>query len=137
MNNVYFNDPIFMKSTSYEEFMKKNPNIGYLNVRAYAANAAIPISGLSVVISKTINNTKIIFFEGATDASGVINQIALPTPIISDNDQEVPPSEDYQLQATYENQNTIFQIKMYSNIQSNQNINIVPELRSDGSYYVR
>ena len=135
MNNVYFNDPTFIESTSYQNFIRENPSRGYLNIRAYAANAAIPISGLNVVVSKMIDNRRVIFFEGATDASGLIRQIALPTPNISLNDQEIPSSQEYNLEASYNNQQSLFLIKMYSNIEVNQNVNIVPDIRLEGSTY--
>lgn len=135
MNNIYFNNPTFMQSDAYKNFINENPGQGFLSIRAYAANSAIPISGLNVTVSKVINNIKVIFFEGATDNSGIISQISLPTPTISSNDQEVPASTEYEVEAKYEEQNLIFVIKMYSNIQVNQNINIVPELRLDGSTY--
>lgn len=137
MNNIYFNDKIFMQSDTYKKFMSENQSVGFLNIRAYAANSAIPISGLNIIVSKVIDNIKVIFFEGATDNSGVISQISLPTPIISSNDQEVPASIDYEVEAKYEEQDLVFVIKMYSNIQVNQNINIVPELRLDGYSYGR
>ena len=134
MNSINFNDPNFIKTDTYKEFINKNNSNGILNIRAYAANAAIPISGLNVIVSKVLNNQKVIFFEGATDNSGIINQILLPTPSISDNNQEIPLSQDYDILAVYENQNLIFKVLMYSGIQVNQNINIVPQMRLDGTY---
>ena len=134
MNSIYFNDPNFIKTNSYKEFINKNSSKGILNIRAYAANAAIPISGLNVTVFKIINNQKVIFFEGATDNSGIINQIMLPTPSISDNNQEIPLSQDYDISAVYESQKLIFKVLMYSGIQVNQNINIVPQIRLDGTY---
>ena len=113
----------------------KNKSVGYLNIRAYAANAAIPISGLNITISKVINNEKVIFFEGATDSSGIINRITLPTPILSKNDLKIPESEEYDIMAVYENQSLYFKVLMYSNIVVNQNINIVPNMRLDGKNY--
>ena len=135
MNNVYFNDPNFIATQSYQDYIKENPNRGYLSIRAYAANAAIPISGLNVIVSKIINNRRVIFFEGATDTSGIISQIALPTPNISSSAEDIPASQEYDLEASYNNQQSLFVIKMYANIQVNQNVNIVPELRLEGSTY--
>ena len=134
MNSIYFNDPNFIKTDSYKDFINKNSSKGILNIRAYAANAAIPISGLNVTVFKIINNQKVIFFEGVTDNSGVINQILLPTPSISDNNQEIPLSQDYDISAIYESQKLVFKVLMYSGIQVNQNINIVPQIRLDGTY---
>ena len=136
MNTIYFNDSNFIKTDTYKEFVSKNNSNGVLNIRAYAANAAIPISGLNVTVFKILNNQKVIFFEGATDESGIINQILLPTPSISNNDEEIPSSQDYDISAVYESQRLVFKVLMYSGIQVNQNINIVPQIRLDGKSYV-
>ena len=135
MDFIDFNDPNFINTNAYKNFIDKNKSVGYLNIRAYAANAAIPISGLNITISKVINNEKVIFFEGATDSSGIINRITLPTPILSKNDLKIPESEEYDIMAVYENQSLYFKVLMYSNIVVNQNINLVPNMRLDGKNY--
>ena len=137
MNTVYFNDQNFINTQTYKNFINNNKGTGFLNIRAYAANAAVPISGLNVVVSKIIDNQKVVFFEGATDLSGIISNITLPSPIISSNDEEVPASQDYDIVATYENQKLIFKVLIYTNIGVNQNINIVPQIRLDGKSYGR
>lgn len=135
MNIVNFNDPNFMSSSTYQEFVNKNTSSGYLNIRAYAANQALPIKGLKVIVSKILNNNRVIFFNGFTDESGIIERIVLPTPTISNNDEVVPKSQDYDIEAIYENQNLFYKVVMYSNISVNQNINVVPNIRLDGSSY--
>ncbi len=135
MNSIYFNDPNFINSSTYKEFIDKNKGKGYLSIRAYAASKAVPISGLNIVVSKVINNIKVIFFEGATDSSGIISNITLPTPLISNNEQEIPLSQEYDIFAFYKEQNLVFKVLLYSNIQVNQNINIVPQIRLDGKSY--
>lgn len=135
MNSIYFNDPNFINSSTYKEFIDKNKGKGYLSIRAYAASKAVPISGLNIVVSKVINNIKVIFFEGATDSSGIISNITLPTPLIINNDQEIPLSQEYDIFAFYKEQNLVFKVLLYSNIQVNQNINIVPQIRLDGKSY--
>ena len=135
MNSIYFNDSNYMDSNSYKEFTNKNKGKGYLNIRTYAANSAIPMSGIKIMVSKVIDNMKVIFFEGATDSSGVISSIVLPTPLIVENNTVIPVGEDYDIEASYDGNNLLFKITMYSNIQVLQNINLVPELRVDGSYY--
>ena len=67
----------FMNTKSYQDFIKNNPGKGNLKIRAYAASEALPVSGLRIVVSSTINNQKIIFFDGLTDSSGMINTISL------------------------------------------------------------
>lgn len=135
MNEINFNNESFKETNEYKNYIIDNPDIGYLNIRAYAANAAIPITGLVVVVSKIINNRKVIFFKGATDNSGLISSIALPTPSISSDDEVVPTSQDYDVTAIYNGDNLIYKVKMFSNIQVLQNINIVPNLRLEGSIY--
>ena len=135
MNTVYFYDENFNKSDTYKNYISNNPQNGFLSIRAYAANAAIPISGLEIKVSKVIDNYKVIFYEGKTDNSGLISNISLPAPIVNPNTEEIPLSQDYDILAIYEDQKLYFNIKVYSNIQVNQNINVIPEMRLDGSSY--
>lgn len=135
MDTVNYNDLTFQQSDTYKDFASKNSSSGKLNIRAYAANRALPVTGMKVIVSKIMNNMRVIFYEGNTDNSGLIENISLPTPTISTNDLQTPPSEDYNIEAIYETQDLIFNIKMYSNIAVNQNINIVPQLRTDGNSY--
>lgn len=135
MNIVNFNDPNFMSSSTYQDFVNQNTSSGYLNIRAYAANQALPIKNIKVIVSKILNNNRVIFFNGFTDESGIIERIVLPTPTISNNDEVVPKSQDYDIEAIYENQNLFYKVVMYSNISVNQNINVVPNMRLDGSSY--
>ncbi len=135
MNIVNFNDPNFMNSSTYQDFVNNNTSSGYLSIRAYAANQALPIKGLRVIVSKILNNSRVIFYSGITDESGIIERIVLPTPTVSNNDEVVPQSQDYDIEATYENQKLLYKIVMYSNISVNQNINVVPNIRLDGGSY--
>lgn len=135
MNTVNFNDPNFITTSTYKDFVRENTSYGYLNIRAYAASSAIPIKNLNVVVSKTLSNSKVVFYSGVTDESGVIEKISLPTPIISTDDEEIPSSQSYDIEATYENQKLTYKVVMYSNISVIQNINVVPTVRVDGSAY--
>ena len=135
MKEVYFNDVDFIQTDIYKNFIDKNKGSGSLNIRAYAAGKAIPINGLNITVFKVLDNYKVVFFEGSTDSSGVINNIVLPTPIISDDKELIPLSQDYDVVANYENQKLFFKIILYSNIEVNQNINITPNIRLDGKTY--
>ncbi len=135
MNSVNFNDPNFMSSSTYQDFVNQNTSSGYLTIRAFAANQALPIKGLRVIVSKILNNNRVIFFNGFTDESGIIERIVLPTPTVSSNDEVAPQSQNYDIEATYENQKLLYKIVMYSNISANQNINVVPNIRLDGGSY--
>ena len=130
MNTYNFNDENFKNTTAYENFITANPSEGYLKVRASAASQALPISGLKIVVSKVIDNNNVIFFEGSTNESGVIERIVLPAPKLDANNLDAPRSTTYQISATYEpdNLNTIYRINIYENIYVIQTINVVPTL---------
>ena len=55
MNTFNINDQNFTNSEIYKNYLQKNPSIGYLKIRAFAANQAIPISNLNVKVSKNID----------------------------------------------------------------------------------
>ena len=126
MNTYYVTDESFANSNIYQEYLKENPGTGNLRVRTYAARGAIPISGVRIVVTKIIDNNEIVFYEGVTDASGIIEKIKLPTPRISDDDTIVPLKATYKLTVTYEKENMLkqYDINMYDGICVVQNINI-------------
>lgn len=138
MNTVNINDENFTNSKTYQDFLKQNPSQGYLKIRAYAANQAIPISGLKVIVSKNIDNNNVVFFDGNTNNSGVIEKITLPTPKLNESNLTVPNGTEYDIIATYvpHNVKQLYKVNMYEGVCVIQNINIVPDLniRSGGFY---
>ena len=132
MNTYNFNDSIFRESQLYQKFIEENPGKGFLRIRAYAASQALPISGLRVIVSKIVDNNKIIFFDGVTNSSGVIERITLPTPRISEDDQVVPLAIMYDIEAIYEPDNIkrMYSVNMYENVYAVQNISIVPSINN-------
>ena len=130
MNTYNFNDESFKNTDIYKRFIATNTGEGYLKIRAYAASQALPISNLNVVVSKTIGNNNIIFYEGKTNSSGVIEKIVLPSPERNTDDLIAPNSISYDIKATYEPNNTtnIYRINIYDNIYVVQTINIVPTM---------
>lgn len=137
MDTYNINDENFKNTETYQNFIKLNPSEGYLKIRAFAANQAIPISGLKIVITKIIENKNIVFFEGYTNNSGTIEKIILPTPKLDPNNLDVPTSTTYDITATYEPDNTtgIYRVYMYENIYVVQNISIVPEINMEMGGY--
>ena len=135
MDTINFNDTLFQQSEMYKKFIEENTTNGILTIRAYAANKALPVEGMEVIVYKIMDNKRVIFFDGKTDNSGLIENINLPTPEISTGDLVKPPSQDYNIEAIYDMQDLKFKITMYSNISVNQNINVVPILRTDGNSY--
>lgn len=132
MNTFNIYDQNFVNSEVYQNFLKDNPSNGYLRIRAFAANQAIPISGMNITISKIIDNNNVIFFEGATNTSGLIERITLPTPKLDPNNLDAPNSTDYTITARYNNDNKIYKVNMYENVYVVQDINIVPNFNMMG-----
>lgn len=110
----------FKKSSEYALFIKENPGIGQLKIRAYAASEALPVSGLNIVVSSMIFNKKIVFYKGVTDSSGVVPTLSLPTPGLVNN-LEIPKTIKYDIEVV-EN-NSIYPVNMYDGILVVQNIN--------------
>ena len=132
MNTYNFDDSIFRQSQLYQDFIRENPSQGFLRIRAYAASGALPISGLRVIVFKNVENSKIIFFDGVTNNSGVIEKIILPTPKIDDDNQVIPKNITYDVEAIYEPDNIdrMYRVNMYENVYAVQNINIVPSINN-------
>ena len=126
MNIYNVNDETFKSSNLYQEYIKNNPGIGKLKIRAYSANLAVPIKDLRIVVSKEIDNNIIIFYEGKTNSSGVIESILLPAPTISSNNMDVPNKTTYDITATYQSIINKYKVNIYDNICVVQNINILP-----------
>ena len=125
-DTFYIDNPEFIQTDIYREFMMNYPGKGNLKIRAYAASEALPVSGLKITVSTVVDNHKIIFFEGETDASGMIETLSLPTPALNLNNLEVPETITYQVVATMGVFTQEFFIKMYEGICVVQNINFVP-----------
>ena len=130
MNNYNVNDPEFVNSALYQSFLKANAGTGSLNIRAYAANQAIPISDLKIIITYNIQDNNVTFFEGTTNQSGVIENIKLPAPSAQINNLDAPLSMEYQIRAIYEpdNLDRVYKINMYDKVIVIQNISIVPDM---------
>ena len=132
MNTYNIDDKNYISTEEYQNFIKDNSEVGYLKIRAYAASGAVPISGLRIVVSKNIGNNKIIFFDGTTNESGIIEKISLPAPKLDPNDLDVANKITYDINATYNNINNLFKINIYEKIRVVQNISIVPEMMVSG-----
>ena len=92
------------ENNTYEDFMAKNKEYGYLKVQAFAAQQALPVSGVKIIVSKDFTDMKKIFFEGTTDESGIIDNIKLPAPAkgLSEHPSEILPYANYDFYSSYE-----------------------------------
>ncbi len=132
METYYVNDESFKNSKVFIDYLKNNSSIGYLKVRSYTANEAIPIKGVEITITKEIENANIVFFRGLTDDSGLIEKIPLPAPKLDTNNLEAPNGSKYILEATYNGQTTPYNITIYENVYVVQTINITPKINMGG-----
>ena len=117
------------------DFKNQNKGIGYLKVRAYAANGAIPVRGLNITITKNIDNNIITLFEGSTNESGLIDKIELPAPKITTSDLVIPSSITYDLRAFLKDQrfDKTYKVNIFDGVSVIQNISISPD--NEGSIY--
>lgn len=126
------NNENFVNTEVYQRFIRENSEHGTLRIRAYAANQAIPISGVSVVIRAKIENNDVVFFEGVTNESGLIDGISLPAPKLDVDNLGIPRKMTYDVVATYvpDNVNFLYKVNIYENVFVIQDINIVPSMGS-------
>ncbi len=107
MDEIFFDSEEFKNSDMYDDFMKNHPKTGSLKIQAYTANQAYPLGGVDVEVYKILNGQKVIFFEGTTNSSGIIDDIILPT--VKAFEEVNSPSEivftTYQIHATYPKNN--------------------------------
>ena len=129
MNTYNINDKDFINTSLYEKFMNDNKELGSLEIRAYTASEAVPISGLKIVVFTIYDNNKIVFFDGYTDESGKVNKMYLPAPKLNKDDNEIPSKTIYEIEATYvpDNVSKTYKVNLYENICVLQNITLVPD----------
>ena len=132
MNTILFSDEKFKQTESYKTFISNNPDNSNLKIQASRANNAMPVADVEVIISHIIDEYKVIFFDGKTNESGIIENISLPVPKLDTNDMNIPLSTTYSIEAIYtkENVDVLYKAKMFSGIDAIQNIDINPNIES-------
>ena len=123
----------FKKTDKYDEYIKENPGIGMLKIRAYAAREAVPVSGVKIEVSNEIDGMEVIFYSGVTDESGMTDKINLPVPKLDTNNMNLPNKMVYQFKASYplNNFRMISSINMYDGICVVQNIVVTMNMEGD------
>lgn len=118
----------FEKLPEYQQFLKENPSSGILKVQVFMANQAIPLANTKIYITKKIGDYTVLFFEGVTDSSGIIDNIVLPAPSEEYNAElfETPKFTTYDLIASNEEYKKIrqYQISMFGGVKVLQYIKI-------------
>lgn len=72
------NDTLY-DSKNYPDFASQNTGSGLLKVQVFTANQAFPLKDVDITIYKDIDGKRVVFYEGVTDSSGIIDNISLPT----------------------------------------------------------
>lgn len=63
-----------------DQYLETNCEQGVLRIQAFRGQQAIPVEGANITVRCPIGGDEMIFFQGTTDASGVIDPILLPAP---------------------------------------------------------
>ena len=136
MNTYNINDKELNSLLEYQEFVKENEGVGSLRIRAYGASEAVPIEGMNIEVSTIIgDDIKLIFFEGVTDSSGMIEKLRLPAPVLGADNLIAPKWTVYNIKATYDGEEENFKVNLYDGICAQQIINIVPNTLVRGFKY--
>lgn len=126
----------FKNTEDYQEFIDRNTSTGTLKVKAFTAYQAIPIPDTEILITKDIEDNKIVFFRGFTDESGMIKDIVLPAP--PEDSNPTPDTEPqytiYDLTAIHEGYETIkkYNIGIFGNVGVIQYVKMIPQVALEG-----
>lgn len=136
MNIYNVNDENLNNLSEYQNFIKDNEGEGFLNIRAYGASEAVPIANMDIEVSTMLgDNSKLIFFNGKTDSSGMIKKLSLPAPTYGSDNLIAPKKTVYDIRASYEGNILNFKVNLYDGICVQQIINFVPNSLIRGFYY--
>ena len=126
----------FKNTDEYNDFISNNPSVGTLKVQAFTAFEAIPVSDTQILITKQIGDNNVLFFNGMTNSSGVIDDITLPAPkpvefITAD---DYPAYTLYTLNAYHDGYEPIktYEIGMFGDIKILQYVKMTPEVTLKG-----
>lgn len=134
MNIIGYDE--FKKTDLYADFIKENPDVGHLKVQVFTAYGAIPVSDTKIIITKDIEEYKVIFFQGETDSSGIISDIALPSPVTvtSLTPEVVPGYTIYELTAIHQGYETLksYSIGVLGGVNIIQYVKMLPDIDIKG-----
>lgn len=118
----------------YQDFIRDNPDVGYLKVQVFTAYGAIPIADTAILITKDIEEYRVVFFQGKTDSSGIISGIALPAPAMVTTSEETPVYTVYDMTAVNEGYETLktYSIGMFGGVNVIQYVKMMPEVNLEG-----
>ena len=93
----------YFNSEKNADYLKNNPGSGPLRIQVYTANQAFPLEDVEVKVYKEIDGKRVVFFNGVTDSSGIIDNINLPTKEVKKEVESASDimSTDYIIEAKY------------------------------------
>lgn len=120
----------FKKLDIYNDFINVNPDLGILKIEAFTVNEGLPIPDTDILIYKDIGEYNVIFYKGKTDSNGMIDNIYLPTPKMSESNILEPLYTVYDMNAYHIGFETIkkYSIGMFGGIKVIQYVKMTPEV---------
>lgn len=106
---------------SYDEFLRRNTAEGRLKIQASRAQSALPTEGVRISVIGRFNDARVLFFDGVTDADGLITGIILPAPPRAASLQSQDPRRGavYQVFASHPGfEPEVYEIEMFEGITS-------------------
>lgn len=117
---------------SYQSFLQNNPYEGFLKIQVFAAQQALPISNATVTIKKEMTDGDHVFFQGLTDADGIVDNLSLPAPDreLSEQPTQYLPYAGYQVHVTHPRFNPveILLTPVFAGVRSIQPVELTPRL---------
>lgn len=127
----------FKTKDLYKDFIKENPDYGHLKVQAFTAYGAIPVADTKIIIAKDIEEYTVVFFQGVTDSSGIIDDILLPAPVAvtSATPEVVPMYTVYNLTAIHQEYETLksYSIGVFGGVNIIQYVKMLPNIDIKGA----
>lgn len=108
-------------TVSYDEFLRRNTATGTLKVQASRAQNALPTEGVRISVIGRFQDARVLFFDGVTDADGLITGIILPAPPIAASLQSETARRGavYQVFANHPDfEPQVYEIEMFEGINS-------------------
>lgn len=120
---------------SEEDFMRHNPESGFLRVQVFAANQSFPIPNATVVVRKRFPGKDKVFFTAQTDSNGIMNRITLPAPDreLADAPSAMQPYSTYDILVSHPRftQVDIFDVAVFDSVETVQNVEMIPCMPDD------
>jgi hypothetical protein len=115
---------------SQEDFLRLNPESGFLRVQVFAANQAFPIPNATVVVRKHFPAQDCVFFKTQTDASGIMSRITLPAPdrLLADAPSAMQPYATYDVIVTHPlfTEVHLADVAVFDSVETVQNVEMIP-----------